>query len=360
MNSEFKNISLDDLKLDSTNPRLPVSLHNKPEDKIIDYMLLEASTLELMQAIGENNFFQGEQLLVVKDGTTKYLVVEGNRRLTALKLLKNKDLAKVQKTKVEQVYNEAKFRPESIPCLVFPKKDDILKYLGYRHITGVKAWKLLEKARYLYLLKQSTFPNMDLHDACRELAKIIGSRKDYVERLIIGYEIYRQIEDHAFYKIRDLDDTTFFFNYIADSLNKRNIENFLGVDLAADDPVKTLNAGNLRKWTKWLFEKNDQNKTRLIGDSEQLTMLNNVLGNKEALEAFDVKGLDIYRANELTGDIDIKFQNAIKKSTQYLETADSLVHKVREFYPDVNDDLSMLRKLAKKIEQTMEGMEDES
>jgi hypothetical protein len=46
-------------------------------------MLLDASLIELMLAIGENGYFPGEQLLVVFDPSdSKYRVVEGNRRLS--------------------------------------------------------------------------------------------------------------------------------------------------------------------------------------------------------------------------------------------------------------------------------------
>ena len=177
----FEDIPIEKLRLDDYNPRLPKSFHGQLEPKIIEYMLLEASTLELMQSIGENGFFPGEQLLVVQQDDA-YLVVEGNRRLTAVKLLSNSDLATVQKKKVAQVHAEAKSRPTVVPCLIFDNRETILKYLGFRHITGTKSWKLLEKGRYLYELKQSEFSQLSFHDAARELAKGIGSRSDYVQK----------------------------------------------------------------------------------------------------------------------------------------------------------------------------------
>lgn len=58
--SDYQTIYYKDLILDPQNPRLPRSKHNLDERGIIDYMLLEAATLELMQAIGENDFFLKE------------------------------------------------------------------------------------------------------------------------------------------------------------------------------------------------------------------------------------------------------------------------------------------------------------
>ena len=86
---DFKDIKFDDLKLNLQYPRLPKSKQGIDEGEVIKFMLLESATLELMMAIGENDFFAGEQLLVVPDEEDegKYIVIEGNRRLTAVKLL---------------------------------------------------------------------------------------------------------------------------------------------------------------------------------------------------------------------------------------------------------------------------------
>jgi len=352
-------IPLSRLKLDLNNPRLPKSLRDKgaSEEEIIEYMLFDASLIELMMAIGENNFFPGEQLLVVKEGDN-YKVVEGNRRLGAVKLLSNPALAKVQKTKVQRAYEEAKFRPDEIPCLVFEEGGQIHNYLGYRHITGIKEWKLLEKARYLTSLRNDNFSDADIHQASRAIAKIIGSSLDYVRRILVGFQIYRQIEDEKFYKIRDLGDTTFHFNYIADSLNKVNVREFLGVDFSLTNPAENLNPKEVQTWATWLFEKNDQNKTRLTGTSNDLSKLNKILANEQAKAAFE-KGLELERAYELTEDLNEIFKDSIVKSSQYLEQADHVVHRIHEFYPELEEDLLSIRKLTQKIKNAKDSSADE-
>ena len=54
---EIKNISIENLQLDLYNPRLPKSKQGKDKSVVIEYLLLEAATLELMESIGENDFF---------------------------------------------------------------------------------------------------------------------------------------------------------------------------------------------------------------------------------------------------------------------------------------------------------------
>jgi hypothetical protein len=356
----FETIPLAQLKLDSDNPRLPKSLHGKSENEILEYMLLDASLIELMLAIGKNDFFPGEQLLVIKndDGTCK--VVEGNRRLSALKLLSQPNLAKVQTSKIQQVLAETEHRPTEIPCLIFDWEEDIHNYLGYRHITGIKEWKLLEKARYLYDLWKSAYKELSLNLASKELAKSIGSRRDYVKRILIGYEIFKKIEDEAFYKIPNLNDTSFYFNYIADSLNKNYIAEFLGVDIKneQDDYTTAIKEENLETWTRWLFEKNAENRTRLIGDSDSLTALNRVLGNTTARIAFE-KGLSLETADELTGETDGQFINFLNSALHSLENADRIVTKVNVPLREVEIQLKELRSLAIKINRSLQDKEDD-
>lgn len=356
MKIDPKRIKIQDLILDKENPRLPKSMSNKSEVEIINYFLSDASLLELMLAIGINNFFEGEQLLVVEENG-KYIVIEGNRRLSAVKLLHNPDLAKILKGKVKQVIDESKYFPPEIPCLVFPSKDDILKYLGYRHITGIKPWKLLEKARYINKLKSDYFNDLDIQSASREIAKMIGSRMDYVRRILIGYEIYTVIDNNDFYKIKGLNDVEFHFNYIADSLSKTHISEFLGVSIDEEKPVENLNFQNIKEWTNWLFNKELPNK--IIGDSEHLNKLNNVLKYDKALDAFR-QGVPIDKALEFTDDYNERIENSIKQAISYLEDADSISHKVTFFYSNVLDDLKDINKLLQKIKLAKDNFESQT
>lgn len=363
MKTKFEYIKLSDLKLDNQNPRLPKSVREKTlsEEELVNYLLLDASLIELILAIGGNGFFPGEQLLVVLDETDgKYRVIEGNRRLSAVKLLNNPEIATVQKNRLRQALAEAVVPPPSeIPCLIFDNVQDIHKYLGFVHITGKKEWRTLEKARYLYELKSTMFANSDLFNTAREIAKMIGSRTDYVKRVLVGFEMYQIIEDEDFYQIRDLNDKTFFFNYIIDSLNKNNIKNFLGVDFECDNPKEKMSQINIKKWTHWLYEKNDQNKTRLIGNSSDLSDLNAILGNERALNAFDEKGYSLHQAKELTGELDDVFKQFVQNAVHNLEKADNMSVKVQHFYDDLESDFKSIKLLSDRIKWTVQNRKED-
>jgi len=350
MAQNFKEIEISNLKLDLLNPRLPKSKQDKDEKSTIEFMLLEAATLELMMAIGENDFFAGELLLVVPDkkDDKNYIVVEGNRRLTAVKLLSDPTLSSVKKESIKKICLEATYKPKRVPCLVFEDKEEILKYLGFRHITGIKAWRLLEKARYLSDLKESEFKDDGFLKACREIAKIIGSSSSYIRRLLTGLELYKKVEDEGFYSIKGLNDTRFHLNYFVDSLNKENIRNFIGVDFNVDNPISRLKENKLKLITHWWFDKTE-GQPRVLGDSSGLKMLNKVIANPMALKAFRDDGVTIKDAFELTGEIDVMFRKEIEKSLASIQNADVYSNKVNDFYEGMYIDLKTLREIASKI-----------
>lgn len=348
MDQEFKKIAITDLNLDLYNPRLPKSKQGKDETTIIEYLLLEASTLELMESIGENDFFAGEMLLVIPNDNGKYIVVEGNRRLTAVKLLNDPTIATVKKVAAKDIADAAKYKPVELPCLQFPSREDIQRFIGFVHITGKKSWRMLEKARYLRDLRYSdTYKELPLGEASKEIARIIGSRSPYVRKMLISYALYEIVEDEKFYSIDGLSDSTFFLNYFSDALQKDNIRKFLNVDFDSDNPLATLNYDNLKELILWWFKKTE-GVSRIIGDSESMKLLNDVLENPAALEAFR-NGATIYAAHELTSDIDSQFERKIKETLQAIELADRLSNKTKLFYRELYDDLKIIRLIASKI-----------
>lgn len=348
MEQHFETIALDNLQLDLNNPRLPKSKQGKDENTVIEYLLLEAATLELMESIGENDFFAGEMLLVIPGENKKYIVVEGNRRLTAVMLLNYPELANVKKTSTLEISQNAKYKPKKLPCLIFNHREDIQQFLGFVHITGKKSWRMLEKARYLSEIRKSDkYKDLSFTEASKDIARIIGSKSPYVRKMLVSYQLYEIVEDEKFYQIDGLSDSTFFLNYFSDGIQKENIRNFIGVDIENEHPLERLNNNHLQEIVTWWFKKNE-GVSRVIGDSEGMKMLNRVLGNEMALKAFR-NGSTIYNAYELTDDINYQFERKIKESINAIEQADALSNKVSSFYSELFNDLKYIRQVAFKI-----------
>ena len=118
---------------------------------------------------------------------------------------------------------------------------------------------------------------------------MIGSKSDYVLRLLVGHVIFLKIKDNHFFKIKNLqDDGSFYFGYIADSLRHNNIVEYLNIDMSNADPISDLNIKHLENWTTWLYKEIEikgRITTRLKGKSQDLNMLNSILGNEIEIAA---------------------------------------------------------------------------
>jgi hypothetical protein len=348
--------------LDLENPRVPASIKKEDTGKskeeinsdILEYLIETGSIVELMLSIGENGFFAGEALLLIKEYdqdkkyTGKYIVVEGNRRVTALKLLHDPSLANVSKNQIKEASELSINKPELIPSIIFNDRDDILKYLGYRHITGIKNWKALEKARYMNLVYSKIKTEENSHEeVCIEIAKSIGSTRSYVNRILEAYNIYLFIEEKDFFDIKGLDDTTFHFVNLSDSLNRANLNKFL----LENDDKKDFNEKNLKDWTEWLFKENTEGETRLRGTSSDLSDLDNVVTNISALEAFRDRKVSLSQAALFAEDAETILSDSLEYALEYLEEADRVltkiddIEKVHTFDENIKD----IRKIAKKI-----------
>jgi hypothetical protein len=358
-NRQIEFIELNNLHLDFKNPRLPTTFANEgvEESDIIHWMLEDASIIELMLAIGQNGFFVGEALLVVKKDKG-YVVIEGNRRLTSLKLLQTPSLASIHTKKIDKVLEETIERPTIIPCIVFDSREDIMQYLGFRHVTGIKSWGMLAKARYLYSLLP-TLQSKTLSKQSRELAKKIGSKSDYVKRVLIGYEIYKIIKDNNFYQIPQLDETTLHFNYIADSLRHENIRNFINIDLDNENTIDEIEENHLSILIDLFFRKNEQHRSRVLGNSDNLIKLNQVLGNEESLKALikDAKSL-----NEAHGLVEMSsdtFYHQLQASLKDLKIAHSYIHKIKSHNSSDIETLKEIVSLCKIMRDTITNKTDE-
>lgn len=330
MHQQLIELDVGDLHLDPASPRLPRALHHSSDQEIIDWMLQDASLIELMLAIGTNGYFAGEPLLVTQENG-RNIVVEGNRRLSSLILLQNPLFTQVQKNKIHQVMELTKQRPVSIPCIMFASRSEIEKHLGFKHATGVKPWSILSKA--LYLAKWAeTLTSPTRRELCRELAKNIGSKGDYVGLLLVAFELYCIIEDNDFFNIPDLDETSLYLGSLVDFLNRPNIREFMGVDLKSETPTINLKKEacfkNFKELISWFFRKNKFNKTVLKADSQSLTNLDAVLGHLEAKQKFLDSG-NLQAATEITIETASSYHHDIAQALLCLENAQAKIYKVK-------------------------------
>ena len=322
-------IDVSNLKFDPSNPRLPSNLDGASEEEILRWMCADGGILDLMQSIGEQGYFDGEPLLVTKTHGPHFIVVEGNRRLAALKLLQNPTLIDYRQKTMLRIVDEANPASTSIPCMVYKDREDVLEYLGYRHVTGIKSWSPLAKARYLQELSVSKrFAGVADDPKYRQLARVIGSRVDYVKRILAGLKLYDEIESEDFYGIKDLDEDTISFSLVTTALGHPGIVDFLRLASSQDLEQQNLDRKNLENLTRWTFEKMD-GRTRL-GESRHFRDLNKVVASDIALTKFRDNERTLQEALLYTDQPAENLRNLLQTAKRSLQDGLEQVYLVRE------------------------------
>lgn len=146
-----RDIEVDQLHLDRENPRLPESLRGKEESTILEHLWINEVLIELVQSMLTNGFFRQEPLLVqqLPDGQG-YVALEGNRRLGALKVIHGANIAGELTDSLDPAPTGAQRSALlAVPCVVVHDRNEVRKYLGFRHISGLRRWAPEAKARYV-------------------------------------------------------------------------------------------------------------------------------------------------------------------------------------------------------------------
>ncbi len=341
--------SIDELVFDPKNPRLPTSRASADEADIFRYMLDKGNIIELMLSLSTQGYFDGEPLLVVESESGRYDVVEGNRRLAALKLLRNPSLAPIKQGTVQEVCDQAQVIPENVPVIIYDHRSEILRYLGYRHITGIKDWDSLAKAKYLSELVDTLPAEMEYKDKTKELAKIIGSRSDYVDKLLSGYEAYKIIEHNKFYGIQNLNEEDFSFSLLTTATSYQNIAEFLTVkDESGSITPEVINEPHLKDLTEWIF-KESEGQTRLR-ESRNLKYLNAIVSNPRALKEFKA-GTAIEVAWQHTEGPTEFFSKMLEDALKSLGEANKQMHliEVETRHLESLDEISKLARDMKRL-----------
>lgn len=342
-NREKKNIKLENLKFDAKNPRLPVRLQGvTDESKVIDYMVKYGNIVELMLSIAETGYSDAEPLLVVGDSSGNYTVVEGNRRLAALKLLNNPELTKVRIQSIKDVILNANYTPNEIPCILYSKREDVLDYLGYRHITGVKDWGALEKARYLDQLYQIHIVDTPADKIYAKLAKMIGSRADYVLKLHTALKLYNKANENAYYGA-DIKEEDISFSWLTTALGYNGITNFIGLS-SSSSSLENLNEENFKKIFTWMFY---PGKT-VIKESRQISELAKITESSAAMERLE-SGSSIDEALLYTSAPSEAFIEMLRKAKQQLKQAKEALEQLSEEPPEAKGLLEDMDRLLRTI-----------
>lgn len=319
---------LKDLYLDATNPRL--GRHNTDrhmsQEAVLEIMN-DWSLEELALSFLESGFWPQEALLVVEEllgGYTRRVVVEGNRRLAALKMLKQALDGRPDSKKWRDLVAHKK-PPQNlfteIPFIRVSSRKDVVAFLGFRHVTGIKEWNPAEKAEYIADLVEQHRMSYD------EVRRKIGSKTDTVRRNYISYRLLLQMEGEDDIDLERVEDK---FSVLYLSLRSVGVQKYLQIDIQAEPgkakrPVPPSRLEALAKFAVWMF--GDEKHDPIVRESRYVDRFGKVLLDKKAvsyLERTERPNLEF--AYRIAGGDELETIEYLQKSADNAEQALSLVH----------------------------------
>jgi hypothetical protein len=155
------------LHLDSKNPRLGRETTARAPREIIQYLFDHDKAIEVAQSIATRGFFANEPLLAVKENE-QLVVVEGNRRLAALKALREPGLlSNSMRRQVERLASQIGDLSDiaRVPVTLAPSRRATDRLIAGRHVgTSVLAWRAENRASFILDKLAEGYTNDQLRD----------------------------------------------------------------------------------------------------------------------------------------------------------------------------------------------------
>jgi hypothetical protein len=273
---------------------------------------------EVAMSIAYSGYFEHEPLFVEENGDGKYVVIEGNRRLAAVKLLVDAGLRqKVKATRLPTIDGAAIEKLKALPVIVTTREES-WRYLGFKHVNGPATWGSYAKAQYIAFVHNNYNVSLD------DIAAQIGDGNSTVLRMYRGLMIVEQAEKAKVFARADIAKNKFSFNYIYTGMDYPGIVGFLGLrtkGTTPEKPVPTSKVKNLGYLMLWLYGRDSSDTPSLIrSQNPDLKTLDTVLLTESGVKALK-DGLPLTVAHDISqGDVRL-FRQALQQAKQALQKA---------------------------------------
>lgn len=316
----IQQVAARELCFDHSNPRLAEYgiESTTSEDEILKILWDAMDVRELVQSISSSGFFPHEALIVAEEGGKK-IVIEGNRRLAAVKVLLDPSIAERNEWVVERLSEEARTELEYLPVIISPRQNS-WRFLGFKHVNGAAKWSSFAKAKYISRVK--TEYGISLED----IAKQIGDGFGTVKKLYRGLMVLEQADKEGVYVLDNRFHKRLAFSHLYTGIQYPGFKEFLSLNEDTDleeDPVPQDKLPQLGELCTWLYGDKDAKQPPAVrSQNPHLRQLNEILLNREATNVLRDSGL-IQEAHEFTRPSLAIFEEALTRAKRELLRAKS-------------------------------------
>jgi hypothetical protein len=343
------NVRLDGLRLDPYNPRLPPSQHGKSQQDLAVVLEMGFDAFTVAESLARHGYFVSEPLIVIPDDAPgTYLVIEGNRRLTALLGLTSESIRRefAAPDRWHQLASQCTVTLDTqIPVVIATSRASCTPVVGFRHISGILQWSPFSQARYIASLVDGSGQSFE------EVHKLIGIDKRDVANL------YREqaIADQAQRLGINTGNLEASFSLLQVAMSNTKLREFVGAPLGlrlapGEPPIPETRRGQLGELLGYIFGNGEHEP--VINDSRQIAQLGNVVAEPRGLEALRA-GETLEAAKQKIADAAVDPKERLRKRLTAAKNALSMASEdMPQFYGD-----SEISALMEDIEAAMTDLQ---
>lgn len=336
-------IPLSELRLDWKNPRLPPHMQDpeKSQHDLLLYIDKRFNPLEVAESVARHGYFESEPLIAVhEDGT--FVVVEGNRRLSALMGLADEEVREELAKQTKGWRNLPTVQlPDELPVVVVATREQVAPLLGFRHISGIKEWEPFAQARYIVLL-------VEAGHTLTQVAEMVGRGLSETRSMYRDHEIVRQASLVFELDTRRVESDFGVFNA---AMGVRNIRWYIDAPTPArtsveDWPLADTSEPALSRLLTYMYG-DERGRGKVLPESRYLKQLGQVLADPSGRgEQALALGLDLDEALEALAEPTVRFRKRLQTARRALQLA-----KDDQAADPTEEDGALLAEISALVEQ---------
>ena len=182
------------LQLDVKNPRIRHKDGIINQRQIIQYLVANEKVYDLAKKMSEEGYFVGEEPIICLEGGKK-VVLEGNRRVAALKVIEDPDkyLTKAKAKNLKENIKNNKFSKKKQRCYIAPNRLEANPIIYERHHgSTLQKWKTGNQ--YAFVADMYHVDCLSIEDICR----VLNEKKSKVIRPLKAYNLFVECRDVLF------------------------------------------------------------------------------------------------------------------------------------------------------------------
>ena len=352
------------LALDCLNPRLIPAGDEPSEVDIIAQLYRSEDLSELLQSIAANGYMDIEPLVVLRmnEGLT---VLEGNRRLAAIRLFERPALADLiyerSQLRIAIPFFPEQFRSTLLEVSVYRvgSRAEARSFIGFKHINGAAKWQSYAKARFAAEWYR------DEEVTLTDIAAQIGDKHDTIKRMVNAIYVLEQAEQSEIFHLSDRASPRFNFSHLYTALSRAPYMRFLGLEVAWSrfdptlNPVSQEKLSSLCEVLRWLYGSREEGiEPVILSQNPDIRHLGDVLENSEGLSVLRASGsltdahLSTSPANQRFSESLLRARKEVREASNNLRGFDGREPALVGIAEDISETAQAMRiRMVEKVKE---------